>query len=190
MQIEHTTNVDKLLLSSDREGRTGRCTQVLSLCSCNLHFKTPSQSNFIHPETQSVRYLIFYVYHHCPSQNPRHPEPARQPLPPTSQFSILLINQTLLLLTPPCCSSVGRSANFSMTFLTSSTSGASTSTTFRRRSNKPLNSSGKMSRSKSNVGEVESARVTASENLAGCAVERTIWTVDGGLNEDGVRCDQ
>ena len=44
-----------------------------------------------------------------------------------------------------------------------------------------------MSRSKLNDGEVDSARVTASENLAGWAVERTIWTVDDGLDENGVR---
>lgn len=68
-----------------------------------------------------------------------------------------------------------------ITSFTSSISGAGTSITLRGFSNSPLNSGGRTSRSKLNDGDVSSACVTASENLAGCAVDRTTWWTSGGL---------
>jgi hypothetical protein len=65
-------------------------------------------------------------------------------------------------------------AYFSMTFFTRLTSGPSTSMTRFSLSRRPRNSSGRTSRSKSNPALPSRAWVTASENLAGCAVARTI----------------
>ena len=73
-----------------------------------------------------------------------------------------------------------------MTSMTRSTFGALTSMTRRSFSRRPLNSGGWTSREKSKEGASARARVTASENLAGWAVERTIWTVEGGLGRDVV----
>lgn len=72
-----------------------------------------------------------------------------------------------------------------MTRLTSSASGPSTSMTRRGFCSSPSNSAGRTSLSKLNDGVEWRARVTASENFAGCAVERTIWTVEGELDEGG-----
>ena len=80
----------------------------------------------------------------------------------------------------PTCPAVG-TAYFSITCFTSSMRGASTSMTRRSRSSRPLNSGGSTSRSKLKDGEPCRARVTASENLAGCAVDSTICRMCGGL---------
>ena len=66
-------------------------------------------------------------------------------------------------------------ARCSITSFTKSTSGLGTSTTLLSLSSKPLNSCGHTSRSNLKSAFCESALETASENFAGCAVDKTIW---------------
>lgn len=76
----------------------------------------------------------------------------------------------------PSAFSFAASAARSMTALTRSTLGASTTSTRFSFSNRPLNSSGSTVPSKSKFGK---AVRTASENFAGCAVESTTCAGDG-----------
>lgn len=78
----------------------------------------------------------------------------------------------------PASSNTHRTANRSTTPFTRSTSGLSTSITRRSIVRSVLNASGSTA-SKSNPGTPSSALVTASENFAGCAVERMIWMMFG-----------
>jgi hypothetical protein len=79
--------------------------------------------------------------------------------------------------------SASLAAVFAIIPFTCSASTFHTSITLCGSESKPLNSSGRTSRSKSNSEESSRAASTASENFAGCAVERTIWTTSGGLQK-------
>lgn len=97
------------------------------------------------------------------------------------QFNCQNLLSNFYTLLPSDIGAFSSCANRSITSLTNSVVAASTSITLRFFSRRPLNSSGRTSFSKSKWDEFWRARVTASENLAGCAVDRTICTVEDSL---------